>query len=86
MAGNHLGGGGEAFLGNRGWSYHQGTRMGGFHDRDHHHSRERFVGVPGYYYDDYGYRLDDYAGDNACFQYRHVYTSSGWQRRVWVCN
>jgi hypothetical protein len=43
--------------------------------------------VPGYYYDDYGYGLDDYAGDSACFQYRHVYTTSGWQwRQVWVCN
>ena len=31
--------------------------------------------------------MDDYAGDNACFQYRHVHTTSGWRwRQVWVCN
>jgi hypothetical protein len=97
MGGDHPGGHGEVFLGNRGGSDFHGTRMGGDlhyrdhdHDRDHdrhHHFRERFVGVPGYYYDDYGYGLDDYAGDNACFQYRHVHTTSGWQwRQVWVCN
>jgi hypothetical protein len=62
------------------------TLRGGLHDR-HHHFHERFVGVPGYYYDDYGYGLDDYADNNACFQYRHVYTTSGWQwRQVWICN
>jgi hypothetical protein len=56
------------------------------HDRDHHF-RDRFVGFPGYYYDDYGYGLGDYAGDSACFQYRHVHTTAGWQwRQVWVCN
>jgi hypothetical protein len=99
MGGDYPGGHGEVFLGNRGGSDFHGTRMGGDlhyrdHDHDgdydhdrHHHFRERFVGVPGYYYDDYGYGLDDYAGDNACFQYRHVHTTSGWQwRQVWVCN
>jgi hypothetical protein len=93
MGGDHPGGHGEVFLGNRGGSDFYGTRMGGDlhyrdHDHDrHHHFSERFVGVPGYYYEDYGYGLDDYAGDNGCFQYRHVYTASGWQwRQVWVCN
>jgi len=69
-----------------------GPRMGGGvrdgdHDRDHHF-RERFVVVPGYddYYD-YDYGVSDYAGDSACFQYRHVHTTAGWQwRQVWVCN
>jgi hypothetical protein len=86
MAGDHSGGRGEAFLGDRGWGYPESTLRGGLHDR-HHHFHERFVGVPGYYYDDYGYGLDDYADNNACFQYRHVYTTSGWQwRQVWICN
>jgi hypothetical protein len=32
---------------------------------------------PGYGdYDDY-----DYAGDSACFQYRNIYTTAGWQWR-----
>jgi hypothetical protein len=76
----------ETFLGDRGWGYPEGTLRGGLHDR-HHHFHERFVGVPGYYYDDYGYGLDDYPDNNACFQYRHVYTTSGSQwRQVWICN
>jgi hypothetical protein len=99
MIGDHLGGHGEAFLGNHGANDFHGPRMGGglydrAHDRDRdhdhdrdHHFRERFVGFPGYYYDDYGYGLDDYAGDSACFQYRHVHTPAGWQwRQVWICN
>jgi hypothetical protein len=99
MGGDHLGGHGDAYLGNRGESDFHGPRMGGgefhgprvgggVHDRDHHF-RERFVVVPGYddYYDNYDYGLGDYAGDSACFQYRHVHTTAGWQwRQVWVCN
>jgi hypothetical protein len=93
MGSDYSGRRGEVFLGNGGGSDFHGTRMGGDlyyrdHDHDrHHHFRERLVGVPRYYYDDYGYGLDDFAGDNACFQYRHVHTTSGWQwRQVWVCN
>jgi hypothetical protein len=79
MGGDHPGGHGEVFLGNPGGSDFHGTRMGGDlhyrdhdhdgdHDHDrHHHFRERFVGVPGYYYDDYGYGLDDYASDKRAF-------------------
>jgi hypothetical protein len=75
MIGDHLGGYGEAFLGNRGANDFHSPRMGGdlydrAHDRDRdhdhdrdHHFRQRFVGFPGYYYDDYGYGVDDYAGD-----------------------
>jgi hypothetical protein len=70
-----------------------GPRMGGgVHDRDHerdHHFHESFVVVPLYddYNDDYDYGLGDYAGDGACFQYRHVHITAGWQwRQVWVCN
>jgi hypothetical protein len=53
-----------------------------FHDRDRRFG-ERFGGggfayAPGY--DDYGY-------DGACYQYREVYTTAGWQwRQLWVCN
>ena len=37
-----------------------------------------FAYAPGY--DDYGY-------DGACYQYREVYTTAGWQwRQLWVCN
>src|SRR5260370_31591989 len=32
------------------------------HDRDQHF-RQRFLGFPGYYYDDYGYGSDHYASD-----------------------
>ena len=92
LGGNHLGGHADAYLGNSGGSDFHGPRMGGGvrdgdHDRDHHF-RERFVVVPGYddYYD-YDYGVGDYAGDSACFQYRHVHTTAGWQwRQVWVCN
>jgi hypothetical protein len=58
-------------------------RFGGeFHDRDRRIG-ERFGGgafafAPGY--DDYGY-------DGACYQYREVYTTAGWQwSQLWVCN
>ena len=93
MIGDHLGGHGDAYLGNRGGGDFHSPRMSGGlydgahdHDRDHHF-HDRFVGFPGYYYDDYDYGLGDYAGDSACFQYRHVYTTAGWQwRQVWVCN
>jgi hypothetical protein len=75
MIGDRLGGHGEAFLGNHGANDFHSPRMGGglydrAHDRDRdhdhdrdHHFRQRFVGFPGYYYDDYGYGVDDYAGD-----------------------
>jgi hypothetical protein len=65
MIGDHLGGHGEAFLGNHGANDFHSPRIGGglydrAHDRDRdhdhdrgHHFRERFVGFPGYYYDDY---------------------------------
>jgi len=71
FAGGHVGGG----LGGGGFAGHIGVgsaggrmiggRMGGdLHYRDHdhdrdHHFRQRFIGSPGYYYDDYGYGLDD---------------------------
>src|SRR4029077_2650292 len=97
IVGDRPGGHRDAYLGNRGVDNLHGTHMGGGHygrdhDRDHdrdHHFRNRFVVVPGYddYYDDYDYGLGDYAGDSACFQYRHVHTTAGWQwRQVWVCN
>jgi hypothetical protein len=75
MIGDHLGGHGEAFLGNRGANDFHSPLMGGdlydrAHDRDRdhdhdrdHHFRQGFVGFPGYYYDDYGYGVDDYAAD-----------------------
>ena len=69
------GGGGGGGLGGGGFAGHIGVgsaggrmiggRMGGdLHYRDHdhdrdHHFRQRFIGSPGYYYDDYGYGLDD---------------------------
>jgi hypothetical protein len=57
MISDRLGGHGEAFLGKHGANDRDHD-----HDRDHHF-RQRFVGFPGYYYDDYGYGSDDYAGD-----------------------
>ena len=100
--GGHIGGGGGGFAGRMGGGFHDGGHFGGglrdgdhrvggeFHDRDRRFG-ERFVGggfayAPGY--DDYGYDgLSDYTGDGACYQYRQVYTTAGWQwRQLWVCN
>jgi hypothetical protein len=99
--GGHIGGGGGAFGGGHFAGGGFGGRMsGGFHDGDHfggglrdrdRRFGERFGGggfafAPGY--DDYGYdSLSDYAGGGACYQYREVYTTAGWQwRQLWVCD
>jgi hypothetical protein len=95
MAGDHPGGHAGAFLGTPGGGDFHGARMGGFHDGNHGFREHFGAGLYGYVpgYGDYGYDdngndgLGDYAGDTACFQYRHVHTTVGWQwRQVWVCN
>jgi hypothetical protein len=92
FGGGHFAGG--SLGGRMSGGFHDGGHFGGglpdgdhrfggeFHDRDRRIG-ERFGGgafafAPGY--DDYGY-------DGACYQYREVYTTAGWQwRQLWVCN
>jgi hypothetical protein len=92
FGGGHFAGGG--FGGRMSGGFRDGDHFSGglrdgdhrfgseFHDRDRRFG-ERFGGggfayAPGY--DDYGY-------DGACYQYREVYTTAGWQwRQLWVCN
>jgi hypothetical protein len=95
-AGERMGGHTGTFLGYPGGGDFHGTRMGGsFHDGTHRFRGHFGAGLYGYVpdygdhgYSDYGYDgLGDFAGDSACFRYRPVYTTAGWQwREVWVCN
>jgi hypothetical protein len=96
-AGQRMGGHAGTFLGYPDGADFHGTRMGGgsFHDGNHRFREHFGAGLYGYVpdygdygYSDYGYDgLGEFAGDNACFRYRPVYTTAGWQwRQVWVCN
>jgi hypothetical protein len=100
FGGGHFARGG--FGGRMSGGFHDGDHFGGgLRDGDHRfggevHGRDRrfgerfggggFAYAPGY--DDYGYDgLSDFTGDGACYQYREVYTTAGWQwRQLWVCN
>ncbi len=88
--GSPTGGIGGAHLGGLGGTELHGTRFGGDHDGRRRFGGDFIGGTYGYFpsYDDYGYdNFGDYANNDACFQYQHIHTATGWRwRQVWVCN